>query len=217
MAGIIRCDKDEKLKNGLVKVEIMRKYIGSTLAGVTLLMSAASAHATLVDVYALAHSFNSGAGTGLATISLTAEDLFSITAGPGDLWNAGELPRWSNADGLAADFYATGSDESGQAIGTQIGQNWGTFTDFVSGFSAPYGALVGRIGTGSFFLVGTSFSDTASNSGILNLFYWDAYTPDNTEFITVDIQTNAVPEPATMLLFGLGLTGLAAARRKSRK
>ena len=66
-------------------------------------------------VDALLHSSNSGAGTGLDTgLFFNAGDPFTVAVDPGDLWNAGPLPRWSNADGLTGNLFATGSDDSGQ-------------------------------------------------------------------------------------------------------
>jgi hypothetical protein len=193
----------------------MRKNIGQLIMGVALSMFASSAHATPYDVYALADSYNNGTGSGLSTISLITGQAFTITVDSGDLWNAGLLPRWSNADGLIVDLYATGTDESGQIVGTHIGQPYGLLTSGI--FSAPYGALVGQIDSGSFFLVGTNYSGIAPISGTLKLFYWDDYTPDNTQFITADININPVPEPATMMLFGLGITGFAVIGRRLKK
>src|SRR5678816_2450229 len=107
------------------------------------LFLAAAAHATVFVVDALAHSSNSGAGTGLATVALDLGDVFSVTVGADDLWSAGALPRWSDADGLTHDRFATGSDESGEAAGTLIGTDFGLLN--IGGFSAPYGSLVGQI------------------------------------------------------------------------
>jgi hypothetical protein len=115
----------------------------------------------------------------------------------------GALPRWSNADGLIGNRFATGSDESGQSAGTLIGTDFGSWMQ--DGFSAPYGSLVGRIGSGVFFLVGTSFSGIANASGQLSFYYWDSNNLDNAQFVTATIA--AVPGP----IFGAGLPGLLAA------
>ena len=132
-----------------------------------------------------------------------------VTADPNDLWNAGALPRWSNADGLIANRLATAGDESGKAAGTLIGTNFGLWT--YSGLAAPYGALVGEL-DGKFFLLGTSFSGAAPKSGTLRLFYWDENNYDNTEKISVNVV--AVSESASLILLGFGLLVLAAIGRQ---
>jgi len=178
-----------------------------------------SASATVFIVDALAHSSNSGAGTGLGTISLAAGDVFNLTVGLEDLWNAGALPRWSDADGLVGDRLATGADESGQTAGTLIGMDFGLLG--IGGFFAPYGSLVGQIGTGpgSYRLLGTSFSGPAWDTGVLTLFYWDTETSDNTGSVAVSIATpeTIVPEPTawSLMITGFGLAGAVLRRRRS--
>jgi hypothetical protein len=162
------------------------------------------------DVYALQNS-TSGTGVGLDTlIHLDAGDILSVQVDPGDLWNAGALPRWSNADGLTGNLLATGSDDSGQPAGTLIGSNFGLWAQH--GLNLPFGTLVGSIG-GQFFAIGTSFLGPAPASGNLLLYYWDSNNGDNTEFVTASV--DVVPEPTTLLLIGSGLLGLAARRRRS--
>ena len=189
--------------------------LSATFAGLAAgLTMTTAANAAVFTVDALAHSSNSGAGTGLATIALDTGDLFSTSADLDDLWNAGALPRWSNADGLTGDRFATGTDESGQPAGVLIGQDFGLL--LIDGFSAPYGALVGQIGAGpgSYRLLGTSFSGPAWATGTLVLYYWDTFTPDNTN--SVDVTIDVVPEPATwaLMIAGFGMVGAMARRRR---
>ena len=175
------------------------------------LFAATAANAAPFTVGALANS--STGGTGLATISLAAGESFSVSASTDDLWNAGALPRFSDADGLTYNRFATATDDSGEAVGTQIGTNFGLYTQ--GNLSAAYGTLVGRIDNGDYFVIGTAFNGVATASGTLNLFYWDSNNFDNTGSIDVAV-TGAVPEPQTyaLMLAGLGAIGFVARRRR---
>lgn len=185
------------------------------LAAAAGLAAATSAPAAVFTVDALAHSSNSGAGTGLSTVALDAGDIFTVSAAADDLWSAGALPRWSNANGLTGNLFATGTDESGESAGTQIGADFGLLN--IDGFSAPFGALVGQIGVGpgSYRLLGTGFTGPAWATGTLVLYYWDTFTADNTNAVDVDIRV--VPEPATwaLMIAGFGLAGVALRRRNA--
>jgi hypothetical protein len=169
-------------------------------------MSSAFAAPYIVD----AAANSTGGGVGLATISLNAGDTFTVTASTTDLWSLGANPRWCNADGLTGNTYATGTDESGEAAGTQIGANFGTYTQ--GNLSAAYGSLVGQIDNGDFFLIGTNFVGVAAASGTLKLYNFDSNFGDNRGEITANVE--AVPEPATMAVLGLGLAAAARRRRK---
>jgi hypothetical protein len=171
--------------------------------------SAAAAGSYIVDAQA---NSSSGAGVGLPTINLSAGELFTVSVDPNDLWNAGALPRWSNANGLTGPLLATGTDDSGEPAGTLIGSNFGLWTE--GNLTAPYGTLVGEIGS-DFEVLGTSFSGPAWGAGTLNLFYWDSNSSDNTQFITASVV--AVPEPATWAMMLLGMGAIGAGLRMTRR
>jgi hypothetical protein len=169
---------------------------------------AAPASASTVVVDARANSSTGGAGADAGF--LNSGQAYTVTVPLNDLWNAGDLPRWSNANGLTGpDLKATGTDESGQPLGTVIGHqviNWDQ-----GGLSAPFGSLVGSFGSGSFFLIGTSFSGVAPvGGGELLLWYFDQNNGDNTDHITATVTTftGAVPEPSTWAMMILGFVGI---------
>ena len=190
----------------------MRKLLTAVLGGLAILtLGSGVASAVPFDVVALTHSSDIHVithvvqGTPLATgLFFDTGDTFTATADPDDVWRAGDDTggvRESNADGLTGLPPHGGSD-----FGLVMGD----------GFSAHFGTLVGRLGT-QYFVIGTSFSSAPlvlSGPTQLELFYWDTFTPDNSGSIRVDIQPGAVPEPATLLLLGSGLSGLALRRRR---
>jgi hypothetical protein len=178
-------------------------YICALMVGLAGL-GTGSARAVTVDVFAAANSSSGGTGA-LTGISLTFGQAFTVSAELTDLWNAGPLPRWSNADGLITPLLATGTDDSGQPVGTPIGSIFPLYTQ--DGFTAPYGSLVGQIGSGAFFLIGTNYSNTANATGQLALYYWDSNNGDNSGSIAATISASAVPGP----IVGAGLPGLVMA------
>lgn len=178
----------------------------------TAVIAMASMGANAFSVGAQANS--SSGGIGLSTgINLSIGQVFDVVANPTDLWSAGALPRWSNADGLIANLFATGSDESGQSAGTLIGQNFGLWSQH--GLSAPFGALVGEI-SNQFFLLGTNFTGPAVATGELKLYYWDSNSGDNANSInvTVRVPNQNVPEPGSLMLAGLAMAALAFRKRR---
>ncbi|MGZ3409729.1 MAG: PEP-CTERM sorting domain-containing protein [Xanthobacteraceae bacterium] len=123
---------------------------------------------------------------------------------------------------IVPNLVATGSDDSGQPAGTTIGVVFPLWTQ--GGLTAPFGALVGRIAGGNFFLIGTNFSSVATATGVLQLFYFDSNFHDNTDKITADVIAgeqagSPVPLPGALPLFvsGVGAIGALAWRRSKRK
>ena len=191
----------------------MKKIIGQSFLAAIMALGGANVYALPFTVDAKANSITGGVGLNTGIV-LTAGQAFTATAGIGDLWSAGPLPRWSNADGLVGNLLATGSDESGQVANTLIGQNFGLIT--INGLSAPFGSLVGEL-SGTYFKLGTSFSGTASVGGTLKLFYWDGFSGDNEGTVVANIsKSTAVPEPSSFLLLILGLYSICLAVHRRR-
>ena len=189
------------------------KHLSIAALATGAVLAAGAAHATTFLVDAMGNSSTDGAA--LPTISLTSGEIFQVLVDPNDLWSAGPLPRWSNADGLTGDRIATGTDESGEAAGTLIGQDFGLWSQH--GLSAPFGTLVGEI-NGVFHVLGTNFSGAAWDTGTLNLYYWDSNNFDNTGSVSADVTATSgvVPEPASwaMMIMGFGMAGAMFRRRR---
>jgi hypothetical protein len=137
---------------------------------------------------------------------------FKITSSTNDLWSSGELPRFSDANGIVYRLAVAG-DDSGKAPGTQIGANFGNYTQ--GNLTALYGSLVADLGGGQYQLLGANGVFT-SNGGPLNLAYFDSNNYDNTGSITFEI--SAVPEPVTwaMMLVGFGMIGFGLRSRRKQ-
>lgn len=165
--------------------QFKRIVVGAALLALTGLAAAS----TVGVVDASANSLVGG--TAFETgIFLGTGESFSVRANPADLWdNSGTDPTYlSNADGHAF----------------QMG-TLGGLTDAV-------GSLVGQIGTGALFHVGTSLDAVASGTGELKLFYFDSDAYNNTG--SVHVAVSAVPEPANLALMGVALAAFALTRRR---
>lgn len=197
----------------------------SLLSSLALASGCSAAFAVSGDYTVDAYANSTSGGIGKATFNLAAGQAFTVMVDADDLWNSGALPRWSSANGQNTDRYFSPTTDSEVATwysenygatladGTLIGTNWGSQWS-QGGLTASYGALVGQIGSGDFFLIGSSFSGVASASGQLRLYYWDSNYGDNSGSITARV--TAVPEPETyaMMLAGLSMVGLLARRRR---
>ena len=193
------------------------------LAAACSLGAFAQAGAATVVVDAKNNTLNgdSGVHTG---INLTTGEGLKVHVDVTDIWSAGGIPLWSNANGLIANLYATGLDESGYAVGTLIGQPLGMME--YDSFWATVGSLVGKIGS-TYKQLGADYDGTAWDTGELRLIFWDnpSVTYDNKDHVTADVTygfplvdnppNSAVPEPASwaLMIMGFGFVGASVRNR----
>jgi hypothetical protein len=158
---------------------------------------------TSIEIFAKGNSSSGGVGadTGL---DLTAGDRLVSSVDALDCWSAGAANRISNANGLDGLSPAPCQPTGDYGFHSQDGETF------------RYGALVGRIGSGDWFLLGTDFDAAVGATGRLFLAYWDSNAGDNFGSVTARISVNPseVPEPGTLALLGLGVTGIAMLRRR---
>jgi PEP-CTERM motif len=168
----------------------MTKFSRAVLGAALLAVSGLAAATTTTGIVDAAGN-SLGGGTAFDTgVFLTAGESFSVSANPADLWdNSWTDPTYlSNANGHT----------------NQQGTLDGLFDNF--------GALVGEIGSGPLFNVGTSLDATAAGTGELKLFYFDSDAYNNTG--SVHVEVSAVPEPGNIVLMGLALGAFALTRRR---
>ncbi len=162
-----------------------RAIVGAAL----LAIAGAASAATPVVIDAVGNSL--GGGSALSTgVFLTAGESFSVTANPADIWNNsfGDVAYDSNADGHDFQMASLG------------------------GLYDAIGSLVGEIGNGPLFHVGTSLSSTAGSTGELKFFYFDSDAYNNTGAVHASV--SVVPEPGNVALMGLALAAFALTRRR---
>lgn len=175
----------------------MIKFSRVALAAALLAASGFAAAATSVTVTVDAKANSIAGGTGYDTgVSLNEGESFSAVVA-----NAGTT-FWKNdpSDG----YNATAAGNAG----------FGTYTAYVgsTGYTFNIGTLVGEVGNGAYFAVGTSYSGTADTGGDLKLFFWDSDAGNNSG--TQSVAVSAVPEPANMALMALALGAFALTRRR---
>src|ERR1700760_3718631 len=150
---------------GLNQGKKMSKFSRAVFAAALLAVSglaAADTHAGVVDARLNSLSGGTSFDTGFF---LTAGESFSASANPADLWNnSGNDPAFqTNADGH--DFQQ----------------------DTIDGLFDSFGALVGEIGSGPLFHVGTSFNGVADATGELKFFFFDSDADNNTGSVHVEV------------------------------
>ena len=163
-----------------------RAVLGAALLAVSGL-AAASTHAGIVDAAGNSLGGGSAFDTG---VFLASGESFSVTANASDLWDN----SWTDPAYLSN---ANGHDNQ---IGT------------IDGLTDAFGSLVGEIGNGPLFNVGTSLDSVAASAGELKLFFFDSDAYHNTG--AVHIEVSAVPEPGNFALMALALGAFALTRRR---
>lgn len=187
------------------------RILMAILAGVL----ASSANATLifsdVDVQSDSIAFTvDGDMTGYTAPGGWLGNLYNFNLRyTGDLWaggNAAVANVWSNEvfDGLSLS-----NDGNTGMFSTSVAYTWSEYATA----SLANATATNRQVTLSW---GSDVLNTASSNGAVE-FYWGWANPNSDGFTllaTVTPGAAAVPEPSTLLLFGLGLVGFGWARRK---
>ena len=127
-------------------------YLACCAVAALTIAAPAAAQTFVVD----AQANSSSGGTGLASIVLIAGQTFTVSSSTDDLWSAGALPRFSDANGLTADRWATATDDSGEAVGTlnlyywdsNNGDNFGSISFDIQAVPEPaaWGMMIGGFG-----------------------------------------------------------------------
>ena len=122
----------------------------------------------------------------------------------GDLLEISASGTWSNAPlSYNLIFWSDGNPNENIADG-------------YPGAGYPVAALMGKIGSGSYFFIGSSYSNNVSEQGNLYLGFNDTDYGNNWGSVLADDKggSNLVPEPSTILLFSGGLAGMFHRRRR---
>ena len=155
-----------------------------------------------VDIFANQNSSSGGIALD-SGLDLAAGDRLVSIVDPLDCWSAGAANRISNANGLDGLSPAPCQPTGDFGFHSQDGEMF------------RFGALVGRIDAGDWFLLGTSFDAVINETGRLYLVYWDSNSGDNFGFVTasIDVNPSQVPAPGGLALLCAGLLTLGASRR----
>ena len=155
-----------------------------------------------VDIFANQNSSSGGIALD-SGLDLAAGNRLVSIVDPLDCWSAGTANRISNANGLDGLSPAPCQPTGDFGLHSQDGETF------------RFGALVGRIDAGDWFLLGTSFDAVINETGRLYLAYWDSNFGDNFGFVTasIDVNPSQVPTPGGLALLCAGLLALGASRR----
>lgn len=130
----------------------------------------------------------------------------------------------SIVDGIAADAFLLTADTSFSVTASgiwqndpnnayQSGPNGHPDQQFsLGGVTFDIGSLVGEIGNGPLFKIGSSYTGNSGAGGELKLFYWDSDAFNNSGSVSAVV--SSVPEPTNMALLAIALGAFAFTRRR---
>src|SRR3954453_16652521 len=106
----------------MINIKFKRALFACALVAGLAGISATSAQAVVVNAFTNSSTGGTGSSTG---VILALGQNFTGTVDPNDLCNAGDWPRWSNADWVTGPRFAVLGDASGQAPATLIVADFG--------------------------------------------------------------------------------------------
>ncbi len=166
----------------------MNKTLRAFLGAALLAISGLAAADTLVTTVDAKNNSIAGGVGGADSFILVPNTTFSVTA----------TGTWQN-------------DPNPYYLSDANGHPGSAFT--YDGATFDIGALVGQIGSGAYFLIGTSLLNASTGTGgLLKLFYWDSDAYNNLGHVEATV--SAVPEPANVALVALALGTFALTRRR---
>ncbi len=140
------------------------------------------------------------------SISLLDTNLF---LDDGDLLEISAFGTWSNAPVSYNLIFGPNGNPNENIAPTYPGAGY------------PVAALMGKIGDGDYFFIGSNYSTHVTGNGILYLGFNDTDYGNNWGTINADVNItktgSPVPEPATILLLGPALLVLIGYKRKYYK
>jgi hypothetical protein len=190
----------------------MKRKINTYLAILAILLSPFAASATLIDFVAMPDGSISTIGDATFSLAGTGEagDPYVSSLFGGGLWNSSDGPYYPTNTILRVDFDTTVS-----------GLNW-LFDNEGSKATTTwtiYDSSLAVLATG-LNLTGVGFQayDLSAYSGISRI----EWNNDGNDWlfalgrIEYTAESISVPEPGTLALFGMGLLGMGAARRRKK-